>query len=112
MQASEANARGEDKKRRRVYVDKISVYLTDSHVWWVENLNSTVTKEVAVPSFFSLQFPRASSLLARCLLARITLAHAIILTPLLVKKLASLQTIHHSAKIVIASPKQTICIPL
>ena len=67
MQASEANARGEGRKRRRVYVDKISVYLTDSHVWWVENLNSTVTKEVAVPSFFSLQFPRASSLLGRSL---------------------------------------------
>lgn len=111
MQASEANARGEDKKRRRVYVDKISVYLTDSHVWWEEKLTSTVTKEVAVPFFFFLLFPRASSLLAR-LLARITLAHAIILTPLLVKKLASLQTIHHSAKIVIVSPKQTICIPL
>lgn len=109
MQASEANARGEDRKRRRVYVDKISVYLTDSHVWWVEKLTSTVTKEVAVPSFFSLA--RLPCLLAR-LLARITLAHAIILTPLLVKKLASLQTIHHSAKIVIASPKQTICIPL
>lgn len=67
MQASEANARGEDRKRRRVYVDKISVYLTDSNVWWVEKLTSTVTKEVAVPSFFSLLFPRASSLLARSL---------------------------------------------
>lgn len=56
-----------DKKRRRVYVDKISVYLTDSNFWWVEKLTSTVTKEVAVPSFFSLLFPRASSLLARSL---------------------------------------------
>lgn len=64
MQASEANARGEDRKRRRVYVDKISVYLTDSNVWWVEKLTSTVTKAVAVPSFFSLLFPCASSLLA------------------------------------------------
>ena len=63
MKASEANARGEDKKRRGVYVDKISVYLTDSHVWWVEKLNSTATKKVAVPSslfVFSLaRLPRS-----------------------------------------------------
>lgn len=101
MQASEANARGEDKKRRRVYVDKISVYLTDSHVWLVENLN--VTKEVAVPpSLFVFSLECLPCLLAR-LLVRITLARAIILRPLLVKKLASLQTIHHSANIVIVS---------
>ena len=65
----------------------------------------------SLPSFFFFSLARLPCLLAR-LLARITLAHAIILTPLLVKKLASLQTIHHSAKIVIVSPKQTICIPL
>ena len=65
MQASEVNARGEDKKRRRVYVDKISVYLTDSHVWWVENLNWTATEEVAVPSsLFVFSLARLSRTLA------------------------------------------------
>ena len=55
-----------DKNRRRVNVDKInSVYLTDSHVWWVENLNSTATKKVTVPSsLFVFSFARLPRSLA------------------------------------------------
>ena len=67
---SRARGRGKRARKRQkekeVYVDKInSVYLTDSHVWWVENLNSTATKKVAVPSslfVFSLaRLPRSLS---------------------------------------------------
>ena len=114
MQESEANARGEDKKRRRVIVDEIrlSAYLTDSHVCWVDNLNSTATKEQLQPLLFS-------SFLSRVFLAR-SLPRIYYPRPrdyfeaparLSRSWLLNTETMHHS-KIVIVSPKQTICIPL
>ena len=97
---SRARERGKRARKRQkekeVYVDKIdSIYLTDSHVWWVENLNSTATKKVAVPSsLFVFSIARLPRSLAP--------SHVFYprprdyLRPLLVKKLATLQTMHHS----------------